>query len=79
MAQVVRGGMRDAALGAGAGLLLGWLITRQLIRLLFEVRPGDPLVLGLSATLFLAIAWLACWIPARRATRADPVQVLRGE
>lgn len=79
MAQVVRGGMRDAALGAGAGLLLGWLITRQLVRLLFEVRPGDPLVLGLSATLFLAIAWLACWIPARRATRADPVQVLRGE
>ena len=79
VAHVVRGGMRDAALGAGAGLALGWLVSRQLVRLLFEVRPGDPQVLALSAAGFLAAAWLACWIPARRATRADPVEVLRGE
>lgn len=79
VAHVVRGGMRDATLGAVAGLALGWLITKQLVRLLFEVRPGDPLVLGLSAALFLGVAWLACWVPARRAARADPVEVLRGE
>ena len=77
--QVVRAGMRDAAVGAAAGLALGWFITRQLVKLLFEVKPGDPLVLTLSAALFLGIAFLACWIPARRATRADPVAVLRGE
>lgn len=76
---VVRSGMRDAAVGAVAGLALGWFITRQLVKLLFEVKPGDPLVLTLSAGLFLGIAFLACWIPARRATRADPVAVLRGE
>ena len=79
VAHLVRGGMRDAAIGAVAGLALGWLITAQMVRLLFEVRPGDPAVLGLSAGLFLATAWLACWVPARRATRADPVEVLRGE
>jgi putative ABC transport system permease protein len=79
VAQVVRGGMRDAAAGAAAGLALGWLITRQLAGLLFEVRPGDPVVLAMSAVLFLGIACLACWVPARRATRADPVIVLQGE
>lgn len=77
--QVLRAGMRDAALGAVAGLTLGWMITRQLVKLLFEVRPGDPLVLALSAGLFLGIALLACWVPARRATRSDPLIVLRGE
>jgi len=77
--QVLRSGMRDAAIGAVAGLTLGWLITRQLVKLLFEVRPGDPLVLTLSAGLFLAIALLACWVPARRATKSDPLIVLRGE
>jgi ABC-type lipoprotein release transport system permease subunit len=43
------------------------------------VSPGDPLVLALSAGLLLGMALLACWIPARRATRADPVVVLRAE
>ena len=71
--------MRDTLLGAAAGLAGGWLITRQLVKLLFEVKRGDPLVLGLSALLFLGIALLACMVPARRATRTDPVSVLRCE
>ena len=79
VSHVVRGGMRDAAIGAIAGLGLGWVISKQLIRLLYRVQPGDPVVLALSAGTFLAIAWLACWVPARRAMRADPVVVLRGE
>ena len=77
--QVLRAGMRDAAIGAVLGLGLGWMITRQLVKLLFEVRPGDPLVLAVSAALFLGIALLACWVPARRATKSDPLVVLRGE
>jgi putative ABC transport system permease protein len=77
--QVLRAGMRDAAIGAVLGLALGWMITRQLVKLLFEVRPGDPLVLALSAVLFLGIALLACWVPARRAMKSDPLIVLRGE
>jgi len=77
--QVVRAAMRDATIGAAAGIALGWFITRQLVKLLFEVKPGDPLVLAASAGLFLGIALLGSWIPARRAARADPVAVLRGE
>ena len=77
--EVVRSGMRDAALGAAAGLGIGWLITRKLSDLLFQVSPGDPAVLAGSAALFLGVALLACWVPARRATRVDPGLVLRGE
>ncbi len=64
---------------ARRGLGLGWLITRQLSALLYQVEPGDPVVLAGSAALFLGVALLACWVPARRATRADPALVLRGE
>jgi putative ABC transport system permease protein len=78
VAEVVRAGMRDAALGAVAGLGLGWLIASNLSRLLYQVTAADPVVLGLSAAGFLGVAFAACWIPARRATRADPVVVLRG-
>lgn len=79
VAEVVRSGMRDAAIGAVAGLGLGWLIASSLSRLLYQVTAADPAVLGLSAVGFLGVAFAACWIPARRATRADPVLVLRGE
>ena len=77
--EVVRSGMRDAAVGATVGLGIGWLITRKLSGLLFQVTPGDPVVLAGSAALFLGVALLACWVPARRATRVDPGLVLRGE
>jgi len=77
--EVVRSGMRDAALGTAGGLAAGWLIARSLAKLLYQVAPADPVVMGLSAALFLGVAFTACWIPARRATRADPVIVLRGE
>jgi putative ABC transport system permease protein len=77
--EVVRSGMRDAAVGAAVGLGIGWLITRKLSDLLFQVTPGDPVVLAGSAGLFLGVALLACWVPARRATRADPGLILRGE
>ena len=77
--EVVRSGMRDAAVGAAVGLGIGWLITRKMSDLLFQVTPGDPVVLAGSAALFLGVALLACWVPARRATRADPGLVLRGE
>ncbi|NOT09940.1 MAG: ABC transporter permease [Gemmatimonadales bacterium] len=77
--EVIRSGMRDAVIGAAAGLILGWGITQQLSGLLYQVEPGDPAVLGASAAVFLGVAFLACWIPARRATLTDPALVLRGE
>ena len=76
---MIGAGMRDATVGAAAGLGIGWLITRKLSALLYQVAPGDPAVLALSTMLFLGVALLACWVPARRATQAEPEIVLRGE
>ena len=65
------------------GLILGAAgsvaLTRFLSRLLFGVKPGDPLTLLSVAVLLAAVALLACWIPARRAARVDPMVALRYE
>jgi predicted permease len=79
MRLVVGEGMRVVGLGAAAGWLLalgaGWFLQRRLV----GVPLGDPLVyLGVPA-LLLAVAALACWIPARRAARVDPMTALRAE
>ncbi|HEU4628405.1 MAG TPA: ABC transporter permease [Gemmatimonadaceae bacterium] len=72
-----------AGLLAGAGLLLGGLgalaATRVLRSMLFEIAPTDPRVLGGVAALLAVVALAATWLPARRATRVDPVQALRAE
>jgi putative ABC transport system permease protein len=47
--------------------------------LLYEVSPYDPVTIGAVAVLLLAVALLACWLPARRATRVDPIIALRAE
>ncbi len=68
---------------AGAGLVLGiaaaLALTRLLESMLYEVEPTDPSSLTVVALVFLAVALLAVWIPARRATRIDPMDVLRYE
>ena len=63
------------ALGIGGGLAL----TRFLKSLLFQVSPADPTAFAGVAILFLAAALVAAYIPARRATRIDPMQALRQE
>jgi len=65
--------------GAALGLLGAWLCSRLLESLLFEVRPHDPLLLGLALLVLLAVTFFAAWMPARRAMRVDPVQSLRCE
>jgi ABC-type antimicrobial peptide transport system permease subunit len=63
----------------GVGLLLSLGAGRVLAKILYQVSPTDPLAL-LSATLMLAIAaLLACFIPASRATRVNPMTALRSE
>ena len=76
---VFGGGFRLIALGLGIGLAGALLTTRFLGRLLFEVSPTDPLTLSATALVVAAVALTACWLPARRALRVDPVIALRGE
>ncbi len=65
--------------GAAWGLIGAWFCARLLESLLFEVRAHDPAPLALALVVLLAVAFLAAWIPARRATRVDPMVALRYE
>jgi ABC-type antimicrobial peptide transport system permease subunit len=76
---VFRQGLGLTALGLAAGLAGALLLTRYLSSLLFEVSRWDVATYAAVAFLLLAVAVLACWIPARRAMRVDPVVALRFE
>jgi putative ABC transport system permease protein len=76
---VLWSGFKLALVGVAFGLLASFAITRVLVSLLYGVSATDPLIL-LGGSIFLAaIALLACYIPARRATRIDPMTALRYE
>jgi ABC-type antimicrobial peptide transport system permease subunit len=68
-----------ALAGIAAGLLLSIPSMRLLSALLYQVTPGDPMVPGTLALMLLAVALLAGYLPARRATRVDPLRTLRTE
>jgi ABC-type lipoprotein release transport system permease subunit len=76
---VVREGLRLALFGAIVGLTLAFTVTRVLRGLLFEIEPLDPVSLFGAAAILVAAALVATYLPARRATRVDPVEVLRAE
>jgi len=72
-------GMILVALGLAAGLCGALLLTQFLRSMLFAVKPTDPFTFIAIATLLTAVALLACYIPAHRATRVDPLVALREE
>lgn len=72
-------GLAPVAVGLAAGLAISWMATRILENQLYEVNPLDPLTFIGVAALLLVVALIACYIPARRATRIDPVVALRCE
>jgi predicted permease len=76
---VVGQGLRLPAIGMAAGLLGAYAVTRVFEHLLFQVSPTDPLTFGGVAAVLMAVAIMACWIPARRAMRIDPIAALRCE
>jgi len=76
---VVTQGLRLAAIGMGIGLAAAFGLTRLLANLLFGVKATDPVAFGAVAGILAAVACLATYIPARRASRIDPVISLRYE
>src|SRR5262249_49153661 len=76
---VVGQGLRLVALGVALGLMTALALTRLMKKLLFETPATDPALYAGVALLLTLVALLACWIPARRATKVNPMVALRVE
>jgi len=76
---VLRRGLGMAGAGIAAGTVMALASTRVFTNLLVGVGPNDPVVFGSVAAILAAVGLVAVWLPARRATRVDPVEVLRSE
>ena len=76
---VVGQGMQLALLGVGIGLVAALGISRRLQTLLFEIKPTDPFTFAIIPLALAGVALFACWVPARRASRVDPMEALRHE
>jgi len=72
-------GMGPMLVGVALGLAGAFALTRLMSSLLFEVSATDPETFVVSALLLIFVAWLPCWLPARRAARVDPMEALRHE
>jgi ABC-type antimicrobial peptide transport system permease subunit len=79
LGMVVREGMRLAALGVAIGLILAAVATRLMASFLFNVSPLDTMTFAAMSLLFLCVAFVACYLPARRAATSDPMTALRTE
>jgi putative ABC transport system permease protein len=76
---VLRGGLALAGVGVAVGILAALVLTRPLTGMLFGVSPADPVIFAGVALLLLLVALVACLVPARRATKVDPMIALRYE
>jgi putative ABC transport system permease protein len=79
MALVMGQGARLALVGVGIGLAASLAVTRLLKNMLFNLSATDPTTFVSISLLLIAVALLASYLPARRATRVDPMQSLRAE
>jgi predicted permease len=79
MAMIVAQGMAMTAAGTAAGIVSALLVTRLMSSLLFGVSTVDPITFTAIPVLLAAVAFVACYVPARRATRVDPLVALRTE
>jgi len=76
---VIGEGLRLSAAGVVIGILLALAATRVMASMLVDVQPNDPVTFVAMTTVFLSVAFAACWLPARRAARLDPNVALREE
>jgi ABC-type antimicrobial peptide transport system permease subunit len=76
---ILRNGMLLVTIGLTIGLLGALALTRLMTSLLFEVSPADPITFGAVVVCVILAALVACYIPARRATKVDPLIALRYE
>ncbi len=76
---VLLSGMQLAVAGTALGVLLGLALARLLGNLLYDVSTADPVAIGATCAIAIVVAALACYVPAMRATRADPMSALRAD
>jgi putative ABC transport system permease protein len=76
---ILKQGMLFTLIGLGVGIVAALALTRVIGGLLFQVRATDPLTFIGVSLLLVVVALLACYIPARRATRVDPMRALHYE
>jgi ABC-type antimicrobial peptide transport system permease subunit len=76
---VLAQGIRLAGLGMAIGLIAALGLTRMMVAFLYGVKASDPLTFGSVSLFLLAVALLACYMPARSAMRVDPMVALRDE
>ncbi len=79
LGMILRESARLALWGIGLGFLLSLAVGRLAGRFLYQIHPFDPLTYGVIPVLLLAVSLFACWLPARRAARTDPMTALRTE
>jgi ABC-type antimicrobial peptide transport system permease subunit len=76
---VLREALLLVAIGLVVGLVASFALTRTAASLLYELKPNDPLTISLATLLLAAVAFIAGYLPARRAARVDPMIALREE
>jgi ABC-type antimicrobial peptide transport system permease subunit len=75
----VREGLQLVAIGIACGLLVAFLSMRLMASILFNVSPMDPVTYAVITACVIVTAYLACYLPSRRAATVDPVHALRAE